>query len=277
LRLTASDSVLSPFDELTVTVMDPAPPGSPLYFSLLNAGTVGGVAADNEDVLFFNGTTFSLAFDGTDVGLTTFRIDAFSFLDADSLLLSFDAAGPVAGAGTVDDSDVVRFDATSLGPNTAGTFSMYFQGADVGLTASGEDVDAFELLPNGHILISTVNAAGVTGVTGADEDLLEFTPTSLGTVTAGTFAMYFDGSDVGLSTTAGEDIDAAAVDAAGKIYLSTVDLFAVTGASGEDDDVLVFTPTTLGSVTTGTFSPTLYFDGSVHGLTANDVFAIDLP
>jgi len=51
----------------------------------------------------------------------------------------------------------------------------------------------------------------------------------------------------------------------------------VTGISGEDDDVFVFDQTTLGSVTTGTFLPTLYFDGSAFGLTANDVFAIDLP
>ena len=51
----------------------------------------------------------------------------------------------------------------------------------------------------------------------------------------------------------------------------------MTGVSGEDDDVFVFTPTSLGPVTSGTFSPTLYFDGSAFGLTANDVFAIDLP
>ena len=89
--------------------------------------------------------------------------------------------------------------------------------------------------------------------------------------------MYFDGSDVALNTTSGEDVDGVAVDASGKIHLSTLDLFAVTGVSGEDDDAFVFVPTLLGSVTTGAFLPTLYFDGSSFGLTANDVFAIDLP
>ena len=39
--------------------------------------------------------------------------------------------------------------------------------------------------------------------------------------------------------------------------------FALIGA---DEDVFVFTPTSLGSVTSGTFSSTLYFDGSVRGL-----------
>ena len=109
-----------------------------------------------------------------------------------------------------------------------------------------------------------------------DEDLLAFTPTSLGTVTAGSWALYFDGSDVGLSNTA-EDVDAVAVDASGKLYLSTTGNFAVSGVSGADEDVFLFTPTSLGSTTQGTFAPARFFDGSNYGLAANDVFAIDLP
>jgi hypothetical protein len=277
LRLTASDSDLSAFDELTVTVNPASGGGSPLYFSLFNAATVGGVAAADEDVVFFDGSTFSLAFDGSDVGVAGLRIDAFSWVNATSLLLSFDQPGAVPGiAGTTDDSDIVLFTATSLGSVTAGTFSMYVDGSDVGLTTSAEDVDAVELLPSGNVLVSTVGAVAVTGVSGDDKDLLQFVPAQLGPVTSGTFSMYFDGSDVGL-TTSGEDVEAAAVDANGKIYLSTLNNFSVAGVSGADEDVFVFTPSTLGSVTSGTYSSTLYFDGSVHGLGANDVFAIDLP
>ena len=51
----------------------------------------------------------------------------------------------------------------------------------------------------------------------------------------------------------------------------------MTGISGADEDVFVFTPTSLGAMTAGTYSSTLYFDGSAFGLAANDVFAIDLP
>ncbi|MGH9259373.1 MAG: hypothetical protein ACRD08_05645, partial [Acidimicrobiales bacterium] len=117
---------------------------------------------------------------------------------------------------------------------------------------------------------------GVTGVSGQDEDLIEFTPTSLGDNTAGTFAMYFDGSDVGLSSTSDEDVDAVAVDASGRIYLSTIGSFSVSGRSGNDEDVFVFTPTSLGSTTAGTYSTVLFFDGSVYGVTG-DIFGIDLP
>lgn len=153
---------------------------------------------------------------------------------------------------------------------------MYFDGSDVALTQSGEDVDAFELLADGRILISTTANVSVAGASGDDKDLLEFTPTSIGDVTAGSFAMYFDGSDVGLTQSA-EDVDAAAVDSTGKIYLSTTGAFAVPGVSGSDEDVFVFTSTTLGLNTTGSYSSTLWFDGSVHGLGPNDVVAIDLP
>ena len=254
-----------------------APP-KPLYFSLLNDGTVGGLSVANEDVVLYNGTSFSLAFDGSDVGLSSRRLDAFGWFDADSLLFSLDSDGATLPgvAGTIDDSDVIRFDATSLGSTTSGTFSMYFDGSDAGLTTSGEDVDAFELLSNGTIVLSTDGSAGVPGVSAGAEDLLVFTPGSLGPTTSGTYAMYFDGSDVGISTS-NENVDAAAVDAAGRVYLSTTGNFSATGVSGADDDVFVFTPTTLGATTSGTFSSTLYFDGSAFCLGGNDIAAIDLP
>jgi hypothetical protein len=253
----------------------------PLYFTLLNGGTVGGVTVADEDVVFFDGaSTFSLAFDGSDVGLASRRLDAFGWLDADSLVFSLDTDGATLSGvtGPIDDSDVIRFDASpgGLGSATAGTFSMYFDGSDVGLTTTGEDVDAFELLSNGTIVLSTEGSVTVTGVSGAEEDLLVFSPSTLGESTSGTFAVYFDGSDVGLSN-ANENVDAAAVDASGRIYLSTTGNFSVTGASGADEDVFVFTPTTLGTNTAGAFSPSLYFDGSAFGLAGNDVFAIDLP
>ncbi|HSF62139.1 MAG TPA: hypothetical protein VLA69_10635, partial [Gaiellaceae bacterium] len=278
-RVRAEDAVplLGPYSNVA-SASTQAPP-KPLYFSLEANGTIGGVSVANEDVVSFDGVaTFSLAFDGSDVGLSSRRLDAFGWLDADSLLFSLDTDGAsLPGvAGTVDDSDVIRFDASSLGTTTAGTFSMYFDGSDVGLTTNAEDVDAFELLATGTLLLSTEGASGVPGVSGADEDLLAFTPATLGPTTSGTFALYFDGSDVGLSASA-EDVDAAAVDAAGRIYLSTRGDLAVSGASGADEDVFVFNPSTLGTNTAGTFASTPYFDGSSFGLAGNDVYAIDLP
>jgi sugar lactone lactonase YvrE len=267
--------------QISVTVTNVDEGGSSAFtFSLRDAATVGGVSVTNEDVASYDGAGhFSLAFDGSDVGLAAYRIDAFAWLDSDTLLLSVDAdrSNILPGmTGPIDDSDVVRFDATSLGATTAGTFSMYFDGSDVGLTQSAADVDAFELLSDGRLVMSTTGSVSVSSPSARDEDLLAFTPTSLGQTTAGMFALYFDGSDVGLGENP-EDIDAVSVDSSGRLFLSTADTFAVPGLSGTDEDVFAFNPTQLGPTTVGTYSPTLFFDGSSFGLAANDVFGIDLP
>jgi hypothetical protein len=222
-------------------------------------------------------------FDASDVGVTEGANDQdlndFQIVDADTILLTFDNALTI-GTLSIDPNDIVQFDATSLGDTTAGTFSLYFDGSDVGLDdTTNEIIDALDILPDGRLLISTIGSFTVPGLTGNDEDLLVFTPTSLGDTTSGTWAMYFDGSitALGLGQTA-EDIDALEIAGNGDIYLSAADVFAVTGVSGDDEDIFVCTPTyTSGAVTSCTYSSTLFFDGSAYGLAANDVDAINLP
>jgi hypothetical protein len=244
---------------------------------LLEAGptTVGNLTGvRDEDIIAFNGSSWSMVFDASDLGLVS-EIDAFQVLDADSILLSLARDQSVPNLGAVDESDIIRFDATSLGTNTAGTFSRYFDGSDVGLTTSDEDIDALRVLPDGRILISARGPTSVSGLNAADEDLLAFTPTSLGATTAGSWAMYFDGSDVGL--TGSEDIDSAAVAANGDIYLSTTNSFTVPGLSGADEDVFICQPTSLGNNTACNYVAALAFDGSAWGLGPDDVDGVDLP
>ncbi len=256
--------------------------GNPLYLSLANDQTIAGVASADEDVLRFDGSSWSLFFDGSDVGLSGTDVTDFAMIDSDSLLMSFSNSVTLNGVSAAA-QDVVRFDATSLGGTTAGTFSMYFDGSDVSLTSSTESLDAISLLADGRILISTTGNVSVTGVTGSDEDILSFTPTSLGSSTSGTWAMYFDGSDVVLADTDDEDVDALDVALNGNIYLSTLGNFVVSadptgwldasGVSGLNEDVFICVPTSLGSVTSCNYSPYLHFDGSAWGLAANDVDA----
>ena len=216
---------------------------------------------------------WSLFIDGSDIGLTNTDIDAFELQADGSLLMSFDTDFTLTGFGAVDDSDILRFTPTSTGATTAGTWPWYFDGSDVGLTTNEEDVDAFALPPDGRLLISTLGNVSVTGASGADEDLLAFTPTALGATTSGTWAMYFDGSDVGLSTT-NEDVNGAWVDAAGKIYLTTLGSFSVTGVSGDGSDIFVCTPGSLGSTTTCTWA--MYWDGSVNGFSGEDTDSLSV-
>jgi len=253
-----------------------SPPSSnPLYLSLTSSGAVVGETFADEDIMKFDGVTWSQFFDGSDVGVSTSDLFAFSIVDSDTILMSFNTVLTLNGI-SVTPRDVVSFEATSLGSVTSGTFSMYLNGIDVGLDVTAENIDSVSLLPDGRVLISTTGSPSVPGVSGKDEDILAFTPTSLGDVTSGSWAMYFDGSDVGLATTSGEDIDALDVTSNGNIYLSALGDFAVTGVSGFDEDVFICMPSSIGSVTACNYSPSLYFDGSTWGLDANDVDAFDI-
>jgi hypothetical protein len=191
--------------------------------------------------------------------------------------MSFDNAVTLPGIGAVADTDIVQFDAISLGSNTSGTFSMYFNGADVGLDTSAEDIDGFDLLSDGRLVVSTSGSVSVPGVSGLDEDLLAFTPTSLGSTTSGTWSMYFDGSDVGLAESSDEDTDGVDVSGNGDIYLSVRGLFSVSGVSGDNEDVFVCTPTSLGDNTACNYSSSLFFDGSAEGVAVLNVDGISLP
>jgi hypothetical protein len=265
----------------TSTFTPTQPPSSnPVVVSFTSTGTVGGLSFADEDILRFDGTAWTMVFDGSDVGLGGVDIFGFYMVENDTFLMSFDKTITINGL-TVAPSDIVQFDATSLGSVTAGSFSMYFNGADVGLDTTAENIDALDILPDGRILISTTgnpsvpNGTGGT-ITGADEDILAFSPTTLGDVTSGSWSMYFDGSDVGLADSSNEDIDALDVTPNGDIYLSTLGVFSVPSVSGDDEDVLKCTPTSLGSNTACTYSSVLYFDGSTWGLAANDIDALGL-
>ena len=253
----------------------PPPSGDVIYVSSSTDGTAGGVAFADEDILSYNAGVWSMVFDGSDVSVTV-DLNAFHFMTDGSILMSFDTAASIGGLGTVDDSDIVRFTPTSLGTNTAGSFAWYFDGSDVGLTTTAEDIDALDVLSDGLLVISTEGSFSVTGASGGDEDLVAFTPTSIGSNnSAGSWALRFDGSDVGLNTTNNEDVVAAWTDnASDAIYLSTLGTFSVTGVSGDGADIFVCAPGTLGSATTCTFS--MYWDGSANGFTGEVVDALSI-
>ncbi|MCP3980917.1 MAG: S8 family serine peptidase [bacterium] len=241
-----------------------------LWMSFRSNTAVPGVGTvRDEDIVIYNVNTglWSRIFDGSDVGLGALEIDGFALLASGDLLLSFTAAGTVGGL-SVDDSDIVQFTPGSLGDFTTGTFAWYFDGSDVGLTTNGEDVDSIALDGSGNLVISTSGGVNASGASGADEDLWIFNATSLGATTAGSFTRLFDGSDVGLNTSGGEDVDAATLTAGGDLLFSTVGNFSVSGLSGTDEDVGRFNATTWGNSTSGSFAS--YLDLSALGIAAGE-------
>jgi len=262
----------------TATSTPPPGGGSPkLYLSAMTSGIAGGVAFEDEDILIYDlgSSSWSMYFDGSDVGLSGIDVSGFDRQPDGTLLMSIAPAANVPGLGWVDDSDIIRFIPIHLGDATDGTFELYFDGSDVGLDANSEALDAIAFAPDGRLLISVIGSVSAPSLAGADEDLFAFDPVSLGASTAGTWSLYFDGSDVGLNTTADEDIIAAWVDpSGGNIYLSTLGVFSVNGAGGDGADIFICNPASVGENTSCTFS--LYWDGSAHGFAGIVVDGMDI-
>jgi len=244
------------------------PVGDLIYVSSTSGGRAGGVPFADEDILAYDvaARRWTLFFDGSDVGLGNTDVDAFGIQADGTLLVSLTTSGfSLGGFGVVDSSDILRFTPTSLGTATAGSFSWYFDGSDVGLTSSGENIDAVSLAADGTLLVSSIGSFSGNGASGNDEDLFSFTGTK-GASTSGTFAMYFDGSDIGLNTGSSEDVNEVWIDSTnGDIYLTTVGSFSVNGLSGDGSDIFICHPTSTGSNTLCTFGPGLYWDGSASG------------
>ncbi len=250
------------------TATPPPTGGDLLYVSSTSGGNAGGVSFADEDILEFDTDTgtWSMYFDGSDVGLSgsgARDVNAFALLSDGTILLSFNGATTIPDVGSVDDSDIVQFTPTSLGTTTAGTFALFFDGSDVGLTTNGEDIDAMGVSPSGDLVISTIGSHSVTGASGVDEDLLIFTNATFGAATSGTWAPYFDGSDVDLGGVSTEDVYGTWIDDGGDIYLTTRGTYAVTGLGGDGDDIFVCTPGSTDSTTSCTYS--LYWDGDANG------------
>lgn len=173
-------------------------------------------------------------------------------------------------------------------------WSRAFSGMRVGLTTAGEAIDAFTFMPRdpthpiGSILISTVGrfsvrqqykAAGArtiasgTTLTGIGSDILRFTPTRLGDLTAGKWEIFATGAGLGL-TTAAENVDGigaftSARGLATQLLISTRGSYAVAGLAGGGDDVLAFAPRKPGqfSITAAKSAGgyARYFDGDNSG------------
>lgn len=225
-----------------------------IYMTTNVAGTVGGVNFEKGDILAYDGRNgvWSLYFDASDVGITN-SLNDFVLMPDGSILLAISGRVTLAGSSgsfRLEMWDVARFVPSGLGNNTAGTFEMYIDGSDVGLTKASEKIDALTRLPNGTLLISTYGAASVLNgsvvVKAQDEDLLAFQPSSTGDNTQGTWSLAFDGSTI--SGLRPEDVTAAWYDGnANTYYLTVTSSFSVGGVAGTPGTVLAIAPS--GAVT----------------------------
>lgn len=228
------------------------------------------------DIVQYDGSNFALFFDGEDVGLggQEGNIDALAMIGENQLLLSFYSEISIAGLGSVGPSDIVLFEADSLGENTSGTFSLFASAGELGLKPT-DNIDALDLLDDGSLVISTLRdttvSAGSNGgtITVRDQDLLQIIPDAFGNFSTGTRQLIFDGTNEGLDNSS-ENINGVSIEGL-QIRLSTFGGNSIPqdGIGGSSEDVLTFSATQLGTETAGSFT-TITFDGKdAAGFTFN--------
>ena len=200
-------------------------------------GIAGGV--QDEDVVLWNGSTWSVWFDGTAVGLggsDNLDLDAISF-DASSeapaptpppgpatlYLSTLGNSNPPGVAGTADNADIYSWNDTSYARSIDMTTAPYN-------VAPGANVDGFSRVDATHFYVSFADTTTLGSLTVQDEDVAYWN--------AGSWQMFFDGSTHGLGQ-GGQDVDAVSV-SGGTLYFSTGQSSNPTGVGGTGDDADVY-------------------------------------
>ena len=154
-----------------------------------------------------------------------------------------------------------KFSPTRLGSETAGSFSLYLRGVDVGLTTDGEDIDAIGFTTDGKLVVSTIGDFDAPNAQGRDEDLFVWEN--------GQWQRFFVGAAVGL---ANEDVNGLWIDpATGELYLTVKDDFAFDNVAIDSNDIFVCTPTQAGGCTFRRF-----WDSDAHDYGSENLDAIGL-
>jgi hypothetical protein len=132
--------------------------GEDLLLSLDSAVTLGANTFDEEDPVRFDGTAFTLFFDGSAAGVPDgLDLDAVHHLGDDHFALSFDGSGtlpPVVFA----DEDVLEYDAS------ADAWEICYDGSAEHATWADPNLDAVGLPEPNGMLLMLVSMASMLGL-----------------------------------------------------------------------------------------------------------------
>jgi FtsP/CotA-like multicopper oxidase with cupredoxin domain len=183
----------------------------------------------DEDIVYYNAGTWTLAFDGSANGLTTgnFDLDAIGIvggtISANNLYFSTDNTNiPTGAGGTGDDADIYRW-------NGGSSYTRVVDASVVGVPSTGggggSNVDGIFFDTATHFFMSFSNGTTALPVLGnvQDEDIVEYN--------AGTWSVYFDGTGAGLGASGDLDIDAFSL-----IFSQTITFGALPDKTFGDPD-----------------------------------------
>ena len=230
------------------------------FASASAAGSVGGLSFAPADIIKFEpGSGWSMFFDGSDVGITK-NLSAFEIRTDGTVLLSLAAKQSVSGVGMVMPQDILRFTPTTTGNNTSGAFVMWVDGSTVGLSTTGEKIDALGLSEGAGLAISTSGALAVPKPGGGtlkaqDEDATAYQTTS------GTWSALLNLTPIpGMAV---EDVNGLWLHpTTGELYVTFAGAFNVAGVAGDAKDIVKLTPS---GGAPGGYTASLVYDGSAQG------------
>ena len=135
------------------------------------------------------------------------------------------AGNATIGGLTFRDGDIARYDTVT------GVATLYFNEDNF---SANEDVDSLYILPNGNILLSTLNGATLGGLTFRDGDVVQYNPLT------NTATLFFS-EDLFSNNV---NVDGFSVLANGHYIISTVGNATLGGLTFRDGDLAEYNPVT---------------------------------
>jgi len=234
----SASPILIIFAAALLSIVFAAPVNATIILSTDATETLGGATFDDGDLAEYEPTTDTAAlyFDENLFGSNE-NINAVHVLGNGNIILST-ASGAALGGLTFENGDLIEYNPTT----DVGT--LYLDGSL--FVGGNEDIDGVHILDNGNIILSTLDAATLGGMSFGESDLAEYNPTT------DIATLFFDGNLFGAS----ENIDAVHVLGNGNIILSTVGAATLGGLTFIDGDLVEYNPTT--DVATLYFSEALF-------------------
>lgn len=158
-------------ERVSIDAVSSLPGTTHVVFSLdEDVSTPYGYFGD-EDLILFNGASYSVWFKGQDYGIPPeVNLNAVYIISADpkDFLFSLEENALLPGAKDVADEDIIRFQGDS--------FSLFLDGSEIGIPAVA-DVDAIGMIPDSspsiHVF-SLDSSAVIGGILYEDSDLIAY-------------------------------------------------------------------------------------------------------
>jgi len=198
-----------------------------IMLSTTQDATLAGTSFRNGDVVLYDDSlnTVTLLFSEDAFTSGNESLDSFQQLPNGHWVFST-GGGATLGGLTFRDGDGIDYDPV----NDVATLLF-----SEDLFATGANLDGFQVLPNGHFLLSTVTSETLAGLSFDDGDIVEYDPVTL------TATLFLDETTT-FSTNS--DIGGFNVLADGRIAFSTLSgaTLSVSGLSFQNGDVVLFDP-----------------------------------